>query len=149
MRLTAVHVPRSLRPQLSSSASTSGGSVIAPPRPGALYGLVGVQALSALILLFFSLSGFGASLGDSQVESLEVLAGAAGLIAAAAVLLPARWAWPAAMIWVCAIMALELIVYATGDSPAYAVMLLGVGQVVLLHLTDVKHALGVHPQRQS
>lgn len=148
MRLTAVHVPRSLRPRTSSPTSTAGEHVIAPPRSSALYGLAGVQALAALILVLSSLSSFEASLGDSHVKSLEMLAGVTGLVIAAAVFLPARWAWSAAMIWVCAVMALELVLYTTGGSPAYAVMLLAVVQVVLLHLTDVKRALGVHPQRQ-
>jgi hypothetical protein len=123
--------------------------VVAPPRPSALYALAGVQAAAALILLLSSLSGFEASLGDSPVESLQVLAGVAGLVVAAAIFPPAKWAWPAAMIWVCAVMALELILYAGADSPAYAVMSLAVVQVILLHLTDVKRALGIHPQHQS
>jgi hypothetical protein len=122
--------------------------VIAAPHPSVLYGLAAVQALAAIILMLSSLSGFKPSLGDSHVDSLGMLSGVAGLVIAAAIYLSTRWAWPAAMVWACIVLTLQLILYATGDSPAYAVMLLGVAQVVLLQLPDVKRALGMQPHRR-
>ena len=148
MRLTAVHVPRYLRHRTPSRAANAGERAVFPIRHSALYGLSAVQALAGAVLVLSSLSGFQASLGDSQIDSLEALAGVAGLLIAAGIVLRTRWAWAAAMLWVCFVLSLELILYATGDSSVYVLMLLSVAQVILLNLNEVKRGLRVSALRE-
>jgi uncharacterized protein YaaW (UPF0174 family) len=118
--------------------------VIAAPKPASFYFLLGAQAGAALLLAVGSASAFEASLGNSQIESLEMVAAVAGLLIAGGIALTARWAWLGAMIWVCAVMTLQLIRYAGDDSPAYAVMVPCLVQVACLQLTDVKRLLLAH-----
>ena len=138
MRFTAVHVPRTFRMSLSLPRENL---MQAAAKPRGLYILAGAQALSSVLLAIASASGFESSLGDSQTESLGMAVAVTGLILAAALLLTASWAHLATLVWRCALMALQLVLYAGDESPHYIVMALCLVQVIYLNQPDVKRAL--------
>ena len=142
MRFTAVHVPRTFRISLSSPRESL---MQAGAKPRSLYILAGAQALSSVLLAIASASGFESSLGDSQIESLGMVVAITGLILAAALLLTAPWARLVTLAWICALMALQLALYARDDSPNYLVMALCLVQVTYLNQAEVKRALSPSP----
>jgi hypothetical protein len=147
VRLTAVHVPRTFRTSSSSPARV--GVTPARQAPPGLYVLAGAQILSSGLLVVASASGFESSLGDSQAESLGMLIAIVGFVLAAGLLLTTRWARPATLVWLCALLVLQLVLYARDDSPNFLVMALCLVQVVYLNQPDVKRALAgrLHTRR--
>ena len=138
MRLSAVHVPRGLLTRSPSPRTRDRG---VPRKPTLVWTLAGAMLLASLLLILSSASGFEARLGESGGDSMAVMAGVAGVLLAAGIVFALRWAWTGAMAWLCAVMILELLVYASAQTLAYGVMALSILQVVLLHMSDVKRAL--------
>ena len=115
-------------------------------RPFGVYVIALLQALNAIAYaagVFAGIEPPVITTGPEEApETVAMLMMIGGLAVGIGLLMLKRWAWVATMLWVGAIMAVELSLYLRGEAANYGVMAVSVAQVFYLNLSDVQASFG-------